>query len=217
MKIEPQLHLSDQPLWITILLFSCFVLLSMIQFASPKKLPSLVSGFFSFSPKTTRGISLEGVGMFFIFICSVSLLSIKLLPSLSKGFGINMETIFTVSVLFVLSYYCIKSILLLLTGFIFEELPAAREYNREIFLFTHVAGLIFLPFAVFVTYINIRNIRILSEILLSFISILLIYRTIKMIFILSGMGIKVFYLFLYLCILEILPFALIIKYIYYKI
>ncbi|MFI5150597.1 MAG: DUF4271 domain-containing protein [Bacteroidia bacterium] len=98
--------------------------------------------------------------------------------------------------------------LALTTGFKAE----GSEYIYTILLFNKVAGLIMFPLVLLLAFARQLNPVHLLYIGISILSILLIYRLLRLIQVaLSTSGVSVLYLFLYLCTLEILPFVVIIK------
>ncbi|HWY98367.1 MAG TPA: DUF4271 domain-containing protein, partial [Bacteroidia bacterium] len=69
-----------------------------------------------------------------------------------------------------------------------------------------------LPVVLLVTYApEISSPKVIEAIFIG-IGLLFIYRTIKMFILMTNKGLSMMYLFLYICALEILPFALLYKY-----
>src|SRR5208282_645700 len=77
MSIVPTLRVSGHEVWVTLLLFFCLLLFVWVRVMNPKKIPSLASGFLKGSGAEEKTITPDSVVLFFIFICSVSLLAMQ--------------------------------------------------------------------------------------------------------------------------------------------
>lgn len=108
-----------------------------------------------------------------------------------------------------MAYQLVKSSLIYLSGIIFDTREVARLYQLNIMIFNNVIGIILFPLAVVCFYWD--NIFVLTTGII-IVLLLLIYRLFRGI--LTGLANKsynLFYLFLYLCTLEILPLLLLYK------
>jgi hypothetical protein len=114
--------------------------------------------------------------------------------------------------LFLSVIYIAKTLIILFLGFIFDQSERAWEYVTEMYVFAHFLGMVLLPAALLVTYANEVNSRTIVEAVFAGIALLFVYRTIKMFILMTNKGLSMMYLFLYICALEILPFAVIVKY-----
>jgi hypothetical protein len=213
MNIHPVLRLTGTEHWVTIVLFLCLLLLVWVKAAYPKKLPLLVREVFTGElPVKEKSITPPAVVLFVIFICCLTLLILKLLPFFLKKPIENFGEEFFIIGLFLLIFYVGKTVLLLLLGVIFDEQSHAWEYITEVYVFAHFFGVLLLPLVAIMVYTYDIDHKVLGEIILSVLGLLLVYRTIKMFILMTNKGLKVMYLFLYICALEIVPLALFIKF-----
>lgn len=213
MKIQPELRLPGTEQWITIVILACLFLLAWVKTAYPKKIPLLFREVFVGElPVKEKSITPPSIVLFSIFLCCITLLVIKVTPLFFKKSFSNEAEEFGIIVGGLLLFYIIKTILLLFLGSIFEEQSAAWEYISEIYVFAHLSGILLLPVVALMFYAYGLDHRVFTNIILIVAGALLLYRTIKMIILMTNKGLKLMYLFLYICALEIVPLALFIKY-----
>ncbi|HXB13763.1 MAG TPA: DUF4271 domain-containing protein [Bacteroidia bacterium] len=213
MKIQPELRLTGTEHWVTIVLFICLLLLVWVKAAYPKKLPLLVREVFTGElPVKEKSITPPAVVLFIIFICCLTILILRILPFFLKKPIENFDEEFFIIGLFLLVFYAAKTVLLLLLGVIFDEQSHAWEYITEVYVFAHFFAVLLLPLVAIMVYAYDIDHKVLGEIILSILGLLLVYRTIKMFILMTNKGLKVMYLFLYICALEIVPLALFIKF-----
>jgi len=120
--------------------------------------------------------------------------------------------------LMIIIIYFIKNFFIFLLGKIVNISKTAAIYNYNIGIYNQVLGIIIAPLLLFVTYFNVKYILIFFGIIL--ITLLLIYiaRVVRTIKIFLYEHFSLLYLFLYLCIVEILPLFILLKFYYlYKI
>ena len=108
--------------------------------------------------------------------------------------------------------YLVKIMATRILGNIFEIKDAASEYVYNILLFNKTAGLILFPICMLLAYAR----QIPPEILVwtGIVSwfLILIYRLLRVILIgVANSAVSFFYIILYLCTLEIIPFVVILK------
>jgi len=212
MSIIPSLRFSGHEVWITLILFLCLLLFVWVRVTNPKKIPSLVPAFFSGNATEEKTITPDSVALFFVFICSATLL-------VMQGFRFhNIQTRLTTGEQFLLigivlfAYYILKTIVLYLCGVIFQVQADARDYISEIYASSHLAAVCFLPTIIVLTFVNNINEGIFEKGILALIVLFFLYRTIKMFILMMNRGLNVMYLFLYLCALEIIPLVLLFEY-----
>ena len=109
--------------------------------------------------------------------------------------------------------YLIKAISFNLFSQIIKLEKEFSVYLTNVVIFNEAIGLIFIPFIVLLIYMPFENKKWIYVIAITLFAILYIYRFIRgIIIITSSTKFSKFYLFLYLCTLEILPSLLLIKY-----
>lgn len=202
--------------WITVLLILCLVIIAWIQNNYSKRLKQVLRSVAL--PYYVNQLEREGnlynerisLGLGSIFIVSTSLLIYKVLDlyqllnsSYSSLNGFLL--IFTGNVAFI----AFKGQLIRLTGIIFKTQDHAHAYRLNALIFNHTTGLFIFPVLFLIFYWQSQP---FTWIALGIFSMLLIYRFVRSIIIgISNTKFSVFYLILYLCTLEILPVAILVK------
>jgi len=220
-NLEPKhpgpLAINQQPDdWITIVFLLCFFIFAWIQTSYSKRLNQILHAVAR--PHFVNQLERDGnlfkeritIGLGFNYYV-VSSIFVYLI---FKEFGfipaeLNSLTftglVFTGLFLFQL----LKSLAIQFSGIIFDTTEPARQYQLIILIFNYIIGIVLLPVVIIAFYWNSLNILIAGVIIVSF---LIIYRILRSI--LTGHENKsynLFYLFLYLCTLEILPLLVIFK------
>lgn len=212
MSIVPHLRFSDQEVWVTLLLFTCLLLFAWVRITNPKKLPSLVTGFFKGGVTEEKTITPDAIALFFIFICSASLLLVQAFQVHNIKTRFNHAEQFLLLAAVLLAYYFLKTLALLICGSLFKVETSARDYINEIYASAHLAALVLFPAALMLTFIHSINHAVFEKGILAVFLLLFIYRTAKMFILMMNKGLRMIYLFLYLCILEIIPVVLLIEF-----
>jgi hypothetical protein len=119
---------------------------------------------------------------------------------------------FLILAVFVSGIYSFKLFLLKITGFIFQLDKPISAYIFNVFLINNLVGILFLPIVIAVAFTTTFAALILIKIAIAVFIILYIFRLIRGIMIgLNLTNFNLFYLFLYICSLEIAPLVLIVK------
>jgi len=213
LNINPIIRYSGTEYWVTALLFACVLILAWVKTAYPKKMLLLVREVFtnelSFEEKS---ISPSSIALFVIFICCTVLLIMQLI----NAYGIKLHVSQAQEVIIiaggVLIFYIAKTAAIYISGFIFEEQSNAWEYITEIYIYAHFLGILMLPLMFINIYGSNIDHKLFDEIIVGCIAALLLFRTIKMFILMINKGLRLMYLFLYICALEIVPLALFIRY-----
>ena len=213
MNISPIFRFPSTEHWITALLFLCVLLFAWVKTAYPKKVSLLFREVFTTNVSDTEsGINPSSIGLFVIFICASVLLAMQLMQQYRVDIYHSAGKEFLSLALFLSVIYVAKTLIILFLGFIFDQGERAWEYVTEMYVFAHFLGMVLLPAALLVTYANEVNSKTIVEAVFIVIALLFVYRTIKMFILMTNKGLSMMYLFLYICALEILPFAVIAKY-----
>ncbi|HTA83853.1 MAG TPA: DUF4271 domain-containing protein [Bacteroidia bacterium] len=213
MNISPNFRFPTTEHWVTALLFTCLLLFAWVKATNPKKIGLLFREVFTVTlSEDDNGINPASIAMFVVFICSTALLVLQVIHQYGVKLYLTTGKEFLFIALFLFLFYMAKTLLVYFSGFVFEQQQRAWEYLTEIYVYTHFLGMVLLPAALLVTYASsINSFKVLEGIFIA-IGLLYIYRTIKMFILMTSKGLSVMYLFLYICALEILPCALLIKY-----
>lgn len=212
MSIVPSLRFSNHEVWVTLLLFVCLLLFAWVRITNPKKIPSLVSGFFRGSATEEKTITPDSIALFFVFICCAALLVMQVFQFNNIQTRLTNGEEFLLIGLVLFAYYLLKTIVLLLCGSIFQVESNARDYINEIYASAHLAGIGLLPAVIVLTFVNNIDKDVFEKSVLALIALLFIYRTAKMFILMIKRGLSILYLFLYLCALEIIPLVLLLEY-----
>jgi hypothetical protein len=97
-------------------------------------------------------------------------------------------------------------------GFVFQVQREASEYTTSIFLFGNVLGLFMMPVVILLAFAKDVNPLVFIYSGLVILTSFLCVRLIRGLIIgINSLRVSGFYLFLYLCTLEILPFVILVK------
>ncbi|MBM3420280.1 MAG: DUF4271 domain-containing protein [Bacteroidetes bacterium] len=97
------------------------------------------------------------------------------------------------------------------TGFLSESEDAFSEYLNSIYILYRALGLSVIPVSIAVSYVPGLPHEVLITTGIIIILLLFIFRIIRLLVIFLQSGVSIFYFILYLCALEILPGAILIK------
>ena len=205
------------PAWISGIILLCFFLFAIGQYSYFRRMQQIFKAFFA--NRLFNQLSRDG-GLYreqiSIFLFSSFILGLSLFIFNIYHFYFSHPSSFTTDILFfikiffaVLAFYLLKMGLFNFTGILFKATKEASDYTLNIFIFGQIAGVILLPVIVLVTYMHSELVIYAG---LSLLASLYFYRLFRGIIITSSNAkISVYYLFLYLCTLEILPLILISK------
>ena len=202
--------------WITVIFLACLFILAWLQTSYSKRMSQIFQAVAQ--PHHLNQLERDGnlikeritIGLGFIYY---AMSSIFVFLITREYFGVpagvsNLSfTIIVMAGLFL--YQSLKSAIVLASGFIFDTREVARQYQLNLMIFNYLIGVILFPVVIITFYWN-STFLLISGIII--ISLLLIYQLFRGI--LTGITNKtynLFYLFLYLCTLEILPLLLIYK------
>jgi len=143
----------------------------------------------------------------FIFYTNISLLIYySINPVFQKGFY-TLASIF----LIIFGIFLIFTTLNKLIAFVFESYNLVNEYLYNLFFFSRILGLSLLPLVVFYPYISHFGDVILFFLAWPIVFLSFILRWFRGLKISFKYRVSYFYMFLYLCTLEIIPLLFIIK------
>ncbi len=107
--------------------------------------------------------------------------------------------------------YLLKLIIASVLRLVLNDPGLLREYLYVVFLVNKAAGLILLPLALGVIYLNVGLLQNLFMAGLILAVVFILYRTAQGLILSAGYRVPWVYIILYLCTLEIIPFMVIIK------
>jgi hypothetical protein len=109
----------------------------------------------------------------------------------------------------VIIFYIFKLGLFNIIGFIFKAKRDISDYVLNVYILGQISGIVLLPVIVFITYMPTKYVIYAGLVSLILLYLYSMFRGVTMAA--SKVKISVYYLFLYLCTLEILPLFLIAK------
>ncbi len=212
-------HPGQNDYWVSGVIFLCFILFVFVRIYYRKPFEQLFKSLFagrSGNPALREEFSSSGRSNLFLsllFLLTLSLFIYQCFacfrgtPDPLKGLLFFLKTL-----VFIGAAYLVKSSFIRWVGFVFKTSQTAEEYLYTVFFYTRLLGVILLPIIIASAYITV-----IPDVWLAYTGIVLIcltflIRTAQAT--LAGghnKSISAFYLFLYLCTLEILPLVVLIK------
>lgn len=120
---------------------------------------------------------------------------------------------FLVISLFITVVYFIKIASIKILGFIFQQRRVVDEYLHNLKLFNITTGIILLPISISIPFLNAYLVDEIYLIHTGFVvyAIIFIFKLLRGFFVSYRQSVSIFYILLYLCTLEILPLALLLR------
>lgn len=202
--------------WITIIFLLCLFIFAWIQTSYSKRLNQIFRA--AAQPHHVNQLERDGnlvkerialgLGLNYYLMSSIFIFQIlNQLGVIPAGFGNLTITGIIFAGLFI--YQSFKSLVVRGSGVIFNTTESARQYQLITLIFNYIIGLILFPVVVVAFYWNNTAFLIAGFIVISF---LISYRIVRGFLVgLENKSYNLFYLFLYLCTLEILPLLLIYR------
>ena len=98
-----------------------------------------------------------------------------------------------------------------LTGFLFNRLKIFREYLYNTFIFNKLMGMAILPVLLFVVYTTGVLQEVFFWLAITIVTLVVFMRLIRSLVFSFKKDVSIFYMFLYLCALEIIPLTLLYR------
>lgn len=216
---SPKIHSTKYDYWVAGILFLSFILFTWLYVSNRKRLNQIVKGFFI--PRVANQLKREefsftnrvSVFLWILFVLSLTLFFSELLSffNIPPPSG-NRALSYLIIALFITITYLIKVIIIKLFGYIFQANKEASEYILMIYLFGNTLALIILPIVIAIVFVRQISPSIFIYTGIFTMVIFILARIIRGLIIgYSSIRFSLFYLFLYLCALEILPFVIMVK------
>lgn len=206
--------------WLLGVFILCLILVAMARVLYSRRLSQVLKAFIS--PRSVNQISREGniskesISFLFSAVFFISL-SVFIYEALGFYFVDRFTYVpgyllFALILSGLLLFYILKKGLIRIIGYIFHTKQETRDYQLNTLIFNIITGLFLLPVSFLIYYLpdyHANFVFIFSFVILAF---TVIYRAIRSFLIgISLSKFSVFYLFVYLCIVEILPILIILK------
>lgn len=159
-------------------------------------------------PNTPRANLLFNIS-FFLLTALVLYMAVKYLkagPPNIQGFLLYLMILGGVLLAYALKTAGIRVVQLMADGDF-----GLGEYEYNLFLINRVIGLLLFPIALFLAYSPLKISEPFVITALVIFAIMVVYRMLRGLFNAAGSGVPVFYIFFYICTLEILPLVVCIK------
>lgn len=224
-ELKPS-HLKPEPLpvnhafWIFTLLFTAFALYVSLRVIYGKRFRQEIGAFFTsrlinqmmreeygLSNRVSMGLSLLYFMIFSLFLYQVATYYGHFDFHRKAGPELYFKVFGGVVVLLALKLLVIRML-----GKVFRTETAVNEYIFTIFLYNKALGLFLFPVTVSIAFVRLVPLPYFIIAGWIIVCIVLVYRTLRAL--LSGIqmaGISKYYLFLYICTLELLPLIVLIK------
>jgi hypothetical protein len=199
--------------WITFVFLAMLFIFAWLQTSYSKRLGQIFRAVVQ--PHFVNQLEREGnlfkeritLGLGFIYYTTFSIFTFLVFKEfIPIPSGLSHVLLTAVIFAALLLYQSLKSFIVYSSGIIFDTRESARAYQLNIMIFNYLIGVLLFPLTIIAFYWNNRIFLIFGIII---ISLLITYRIFRGILTgLTNKNYNLFYLFLYLCTLEILPLLL---------
>ncbi len=214
--LQPKVRTEFGTDWIFFTFLICLILATIFTFKNSKRISQLFKAFLV--PHFTNQLIREGNIMreFFIypllavyFVSSAMLISSVLHHFFNYEIGMIQGLLIALAVF---SFFIFKILSINIIGWVFHTTKETFEYLTNYLVFSVVLGVFLFPFVFFLMYTTPVFASILLYVVLIIFAIIFVYRTIRGLLVgLSSERYSLYYLFLYLCTVEILPLSITVK------
>lgn len=215
---KPVIHYTRYDYLVTSVLFLSYIMFVWLYISNRKRLNQIVMGLYA--GRYANQLAREEVSVgnrVVIFLSALFVFTMSLFfYQTAAHFGFlpltGMVGTFFITALIIFSTYCIKLLAIRMVGFLFETQKEIREYTVSIFLFCNAVGLFMLPVVICLAFLKQVNPSVFIYTGFIVIGVFFLTRLVRGVIIgLGSTRVSKFYLFLYLCTLEIVPLAIMVK------
>lgn len=219
MKNErPVIHYTQYDYLVTSILFLSYIMFVWLYISNRKRLNQVVMGLYA--GRYANQLAREEVSLgnrVVIFLSALFIFTLTLFFYQTAGYygflptsSIKGTFFITGAVIFLI--YGIKLVMIKVLGFLFETQKEIKEYTISVFLFCNAVGLFMLPVVICLAFLKQVNPSVFIYSGFTIIAVFFITRLVRGLIIgLNSSRVSKFYLFLYLCTLEIVPLAIMVK------
>lgn len=154
---------------------------------------------------------LDNILYVFYFLSTSLILYVAEIRFGLEPFGATGFSLFFINLVFLVMVFLARVVLINTAGFLFNRIRIYREYLFNMFIFNKLIGLSILPLLLFVVYTKGILQDILQWLTIATFLVLLLMRLLRGFVFSFKKDISIFYMFLYLCALEIAPLALLYR------
>jgi len=203
--------------WIIAIIIGMLLYTALLNLTLGTEIKSIFQSFYSkrasMMDKEDRGINLWAfIGLFLLFGLTFGLFLYQLASYNGVYYSISGMQLFIALSLIIISLFAFKFLLLKILGFLFDIDRIVGEYITTLYLTYFNIAFVFLPVAVCFSLIAAQLIPYLLAVALILIVVIFIWIYLRSsVNIISNIRFHKFYLFVYLCALEICPILILIK------
>ncbi len=215
---ELQLHYTKYDYGVAAVLLLAFILFVWLFASNRKRLSQVIKAFYISRHSNQLGrdeISLGNrvsVFLSLLFVITGTLFIVQVADHYSYFFNVNRAILYFEISLIICFIYGIKMMVIRIFGYIFQKQKEAGDYAMMIFLFCNTLGLFLLPIVVCLAFVKDVSPLIFIYSGFGVSALFLCIRLLRGVIIgINSNSVSRFYLFLYLCTFEILPFVIMVK------
>ena len=206
--------------WILGVLVLIFLILAWVRVYHLRRLNQLLQAFVyklhvhTLLRSNDYMIKRISLGLNAVFVLTMSLFLYQLIEYYNVALPFaNTVSSFLLILPVLLLLYPLKSLVLQLVGWIFSDTEKIPEYIFNVFLINKILGLSLVPIVVLTAYLSSGQ-EVLLRVGISLVVLFYVYRLFRGYFIARATAnLSQFYIFLYLCTLEILPLIIITRFV----
>lgn len=215
---EPVIHYTQYDYLVSSILFLSYIMFVWIFISNRKRLNQIVMGLYA--GRYANQLAREEVSLgnrVVIFLSALFIFTMTLFFYQIAGYygflpASSMKNTFFITVVAIFLIYGVKLLVIKMLGFLFETQKEIREYTISVFLFCNAVGLFMLPVVICLAFLKQVNPSVFIYTGFTIITVFFLTRVIRGLIIgLNSTRVSKFYLFLYLCTLEIVPLAIMFK------
>ncbi len=212
------IHYTQYDYLVTCVLFFSYAMFVWLYISNSKRLNQIVKGLYV--GRYANQLAREEVSLgnrVVIFLSALFVLTMTLFfYQAASYFGFlpagSIVSVFFATALIIFSIYGIKLLVIRLVGSLFETQKEIREYTISVFLFCNTVGLFMLPVVICLSFLKQVNPSVFIYSGLAIIAVFFLTRLVRGLIIgFNSTRVSKFYLFLYLCTLEIVPLIIMVK------
>jgi len=213
--LRPAVNLSED--WMILVFLFCLVTIAYTRRMHPMRISRLWNSAWNVrilrqaireEPNTPRANFLFNVS-FYMMTALVIFLAVKFYGI--EPFGLSGLGLYMVLLLAVIAAYGLKMAGIRVVQVMADGDFGLSEYEYNVFLINRVIGLFLLPVTLFLAYSPISIIRPFALSAVILFAAMMLYRMLRGLVNASSSGVPVFYIFFYICTLEILPLVVCLK------
>lgn len=211
-------YFSRYPLWFLIAVLALLTMFGVVRLVFTKEIANLFRAFFDnrilsqIDKEDNVLITWQFVFLYIIFSCTVALFICLLMYKTSASNAATDFTSFLILSLGVFVFFGLKLFTVKFMGFLFEIQKLTRAYLNIIYLTYMNSLFLLLPATFILVFVGVNQGRLVVWSFGILFSILIGFQLVRLMFkILLNHQLSKFYLFLYLCTLEICPILLFVK------